>query len=311
MRAQLPPRLTRRSFLVGSSAMAGAVLLGACSDDDDDDVETSGSAAMTDDDGDGGSSTPTPELFLAQFFGGPMLVAGTEMRAPFGVRDGDGLLPTERTPASLMVELLAPDGSPVGNPIEVARHDDGLPNAYYPLRARVPEAGIYTARTELEGEAVEMQLQVMGAADVMVIQPGATLPAVDTPTVDDPRGVTPICTNDPMCPLHDVTLPQAVAEGGPVALLVATPAFCQIAICGPVLDVLVAAKANHPGIRFVHAEVYANPAKDLDAYAPIVAPLGLHFEPCLILAGSGGVVVERLDTIFDGVELDERLTQLT
>lgn len=310
MRAQLPPRLTRRSFLVGSGAMAGAVLLGACSDDDDD-VDTSGPAAVTDADDDGGGSAAAPSLFLAQFFGGPMLVAGTELRAPFGVRDADGLLPSERTPASLMVELLAPDGTAIGDPIEVARHDDGLPNAYYPLRATVPEAGIYTARTELEGEAVEMQLQVLDAGEVMVIQPGATLPAVDTPTIDDPQGVTPICTNDPVCPLHDVTLPQAVAEGGPVALLVATPAFCQIAICGPVLDVLVAAQADHPGIRFVHAEVYADPAKDLDTYAPIVAPLGLHFEPCLILAGPGGIVVERLDTIFDGVELDERLTQLS
>lgn len=283
--------------------MAGAVLLGACSDDE---VDTSGSAATT---GDGGSSD-NPELFLAQFFGGPMLVAGTELRAPFGVRDADGLLPSEQTPEVLVVELLGPDGEIVGAPVEVARHDDGLPNAYYPLRAVLPEPGIFTARTELDGQAVEMQLQVMEAADVMVIQPGATLPAVDTPTVDDARGVAPICTNDPVCPLHDVTLPQAVAEGGPVALLVATPAFCQIAICGPVLDVLVAATAKHPGIRFLHAEVYANPAKDLETYAPIVAPLGLHFEPCLVLAGPGGTVVERLDTIFDGVELDERLTHL-
>ncbi len=307
MRAQLPSRLTRRSFLVGSGAMAGAVLLGACSGDDDE-VDTSGSSSAPADGGDG--TGDAPELFLAQFFGGPMLVAGAELRAPFGVRDADGLLPTERTPRVLSVELLTADGAAVGAPIEVVRHDDGLPSAYYPLRATVPEAGIYTARTELEGEAVEMQLQVMDAAEVEVIQPGAALPDVDTPTVDDPRGVNPICTSDPVCPLHDVTLPQAVAEGGPVALLVATPAFCQIAICGPVLDVLVAAKDEHPGIRFVHAEVYADPAKGLEAYAPVVAPLGLHFEPCLILAGPGGTVVERLDTIFDGVELAERLTLL-
>jgi hypothetical protein len=290
--------------MVGSGAVAGAVLLGACGGDDDD-VDSRSTSTTG---GDGGDTSA--ELFLAQFFGPGMLVAGGELRAPFGVRDGDGLLPPSRTPASLMVELFAPDGSPVGEAVEVARYDDQLPNGYFPLRATLTEAGIYTARTELEGQAVEMQIPVMDAAQVTAIQPGDALPAVDTPTVDDPRGVEPICTNDPICPLHQVTLPQAVAEGAPVALLVATPAFCQIAICGPVLDVLVATKDKHPGVRFVHAEVYADPAKDLDTYAPIIAPLGLQFEPCLILAGPGGTVVERLDTIFDAVELDERLTRL-
>lgn len=305
MRDLPSPRLSRRSFLAGSGAMAGAVLLGACGDDDTD-TDTGGSPSATG--GDGG--TAAPELFLAQFFGGPMLVAGTELRAPFGVRDADGLLPSERAPETLIVELHGPDGAAVGDPIEVPRHDDGLPNSYYPLRVTLPEAGIYTARTELEGEAVEMQLQVLEAAEVEVIQPGAVLPAVDTPTLDDPRGVQPICTNDPVCPLHDVTLSQAMTEGTPIALLVATPAFCQIAVCGPVLDVLLAARDAHPGVRFLHAEVYADPSKDLDTYAPVVTPLGLHFEPCLLLAGPGGTVVERLDTIFDRVELDERLTRL-
>jgi hypothetical protein len=302
MRDQPSPQLTRRSFLLGTSAFTGAVLLGACGDDSDTATDSSTSSTVPGPDG--------PGLRLAQFFGGPLFVAGTELRAPFGVADADGLLPTDRTPSSLMVELRDPDGAAVGEPFEVARHGEGLPTPYFPLRATLEEPGIYTARTELEGEAVEMQLQVLPASEVRVIQPGAPLPAVDTPTVDEARGVNPICTNDAICPLHDVTLPAAVAAGGPVALLVATPAFCQIAVCGPVLDILVDAKDAHPGIRFVHAEVYADPAKDLDTYAPIVLPLGLHFEPCLILAGPGGTVVERLDTVFDRAELDERLTKL-
>ena len=95
-----------------------------------------------------------------------------------------------------------------------------------------------------------------------------------------------------------------------MALLVATPAFCQIAICGPVLDVLLDVAPDHPGIHFLHAEVYANPAKDLDTYAPIVAPLGLHFEPCLLLVGADGTLVERVDTIYDRGELQDRLAAL-
>lgn len=294
-----PRRVTRRRFLLGGSAAAGAVLLGACGSDQD---ESSATTSTAGDDAGG--------LALAQFFGGPMFVAGRELRAPFGLADADGLLTGDKTPSQLSVRLLDPDGAEVGAPIAVPRRAEGLPRPYFPLRTTIDEPGIYTARTEVDGSAAEMQFQVYGPDDVAVIQPGAEVPAVETPTPDDGRGVNPMCTNDPVCPLHDVTLAQALTEGRPLALLVATPAFCQISICGPVLDVLLAAAPEHPGVRFLHAEVYADPAKDLDTQAPVVGALGLHFEPALILANASGAVVERLDTIYDRGELDERLASL-
>jgi hypothetical protein len=295
------PRITRRQLLVGGSAMAGAVLLAACGDDGGDGDATGTTAAAA------------TGLALAQFFGGPMFVAGEPARLPFGVADADGVLPTEDTPSELEVTILDAEGTAVGDPMMVSRHAEGLPNAYFPLRATMPTAGFYTARTEIDGVGSEMSFQVHAADEVSVIQPGDSLPTVATPTTADAHGVTPICTNDPVCPLHEVTLEQAAGEGRPVALLVATPAFCQIAICGPVLDVLLDVRAEHPDVRFLHAEVYADPRNDpkLERYAPVIEPLGLHFEPCLILAGADGRVVERVDTIYDRVELGERLAQLT
>lgn len=292
-----PTRFTRRQLLLGGTAAAGAVLLGACGDDGDGDA-----AATTTTTAAGAAG-----LALAQFFGGPMFVAGKEARLPFGVADQDGLLATADTPERLELQILGPDGATVGDTIEVERHADGLPRPYFPLKVTVDAPGIYTARTEIEGSATEMSFQVHAAGDVKVIQPGAAAPDVDTPTPADARGVTPICTNEPACPLHDVTLTEALAEGAPIALLVATPAFCQFAICGPVLDVLLDVRADHPGIRFLHAEVYADPAKDLETYAPVVAPLGLHFEPCLVLIGADGLVVDRVDTIYDRLELQTAL----
>lgn len=290
---------TRRQLLVGGTAAAGAVLLAACGGDS---VDTSDATSPT--------VPPSGGLSLAQFFGGPMFVAGQEARLPFGVADQDGLLPVADTPAELNVELLGPDGEAAGAAVSVARHADGLPRAYFPLRVTLEEAGIYTARTEIDGFATEMSFQILAAEDVTVIQPGAAMPAIDTPTVDDPRGVDPICTNDPVCPLHDVTVTAALDEGRPIALLVATPAFCQIAICGPVLDVLLDAQADFPDLRFLHAEVYADPAKDLSTSASVVDALGLHFEPCLVLVDAEGTVVDRVDTIYDRVELQERLALL-
>lgn len=289
--------LSRRRFLVGGSAATAAMLLAACGNDE----VSSGSS----------TTAAGSDLALAQFFGGPMFVPGRPSRFPFGVADQDGLLPAKRTPKSLTVQLLDPKGRPVGEAVEVARRGEGLPRPYFPLVATLDAPGIYTARTEIEGAAVEMALKVDAASDVKVIQIGAPMPALETPTTADARGVNPICTSDPVCPLHDVTVAEALAEGRPLALLVATPAFCQFAICGPVLDVLLEVTDAHPDVRFLHAEVYAEPAKGLDDYAPVVAPLGLHFEPCLVLVGSDGAVADRVDTIYDRSELDERLAQLT
>jgi hypothetical protein len=292
--------LTRRRFLLGSSAAAGAVLLGACGDDD------GGSGDPT------STTTASSDLALVQFFGGlPMLAAGAEMRTPFGIADADGLLPVERTPERLTMSVLDPDGAVVVEPTELTRYAEGLPRAYFPLKFSVDEPGIYTGRTELDGTVLEMAIKVDAAGDVTVIQPGTALPAMATPTTADPLDVDPICTAEPMCPLHDVTVAEALAEGKPLALLVSTPAFCQIAICGPVLDVLRSTVGDHPEVRFLHAEVYAHPEQDLEVHAPVVDELGLTFEPSLILVGSDGKVVERLDTIYDVVEAGEALARLT
>ena len=43
----------------------------------------------------------------------------------------------------------------------------------------------------------------------------------------------------------------------------------------------------------------------------MVDELGLTFEPCLVLVGADGMVVERLDTIFDEDEVAEALARLT
>ncbi len=296
-----PTPMSRRRFLAAGGAGAGALLLGACGGG----RESANGGAC--------DAPATPgDLSLIQFFGGPVLVAGRPSRAPFGVADADGLLPLSATPARLSVVILDAACTPVGSPLTVERHAAGLPKAYFPLRFSVPEPGVYTARAEFDRGVGEMAMQVDAAGAVKVIQPGAPLPGLATPTERNAEGVDPICTSDPRCPLHAVSVAEALGAGAPIALLVSTPAFCQVTICGPVLDVLLSQVAAHPGVQFIHAEVYAHPGSDPDLadYAPTVDALGLHFEPSLVLAGSNGQVSERLDNIFDETELAAALAQL-
>ena len=142
------------------------------------------------------------------------------------------------------------------------------------------------------------------------------MPDVHTPTTADHRDVAPICTREPACPLHAVDLADARTSGKPIALLVATPAYCQVAICGPVLDVLLDGRKQFGNdLVSIHAEVYQS-AKQFESdpnnpkLAPVLEALNLTFEPCLFLIGPDGKIAKRLDTIFDAVELQQELTAL-
>jgi hypothetical protein len=108
-----------------------------------------------------------------------------------------------------------------------------------------------------------------------------------------------------------VTLTQALTEGRPLAFLVATPAFCQQATCGPVLDIVLSQRDAFPDVRMLHAEVYEKPAESLEQTTEAVRAYQLPFEPTLFLAGGDGVIRERIDNVFDTEELAAALTRLT
>jgi len=288
--------LTRRTFLAGTGALAGAAVLAACGGGGGDDKDETA------------SQDTTGKLVLAQFFGSGQFAAGTTIRAPFGVADSQGLLLHSQSPAKIELGVYGPDDQQVGKPVTVVRRSKGLPRPYYALEVAIDTPGIYTAKA-LSGVAAgnSMAIEVSDPKDLRVLRPGQAMPALQTPTTKDAAGVTPICTADPICPLHDLTVAQALTEQRPVGLIVASPKFCQVAICGPVLDLVLQQVADFPQIRFVHAEVYANPAQDLTHYSPTINALGLGFEPVLYLTDAKGQVTQRLDSIFDTDELKAAL----
>ena len=294
---------TRRQFLAGAAA---TTLLAACGGDDDDIVAG----------GAGDEGTAEPELSVVRFYGSYFL-AGAAARVPFGIADTDGLLPVEASPAEVTVSVAAPDGTTVARDVEATLRAEGLPRGYYEFSFTPEEPGLFDYTVTVDGEELVSQLQVSPADDPIVAEvvgAGDPMPKVETPTVADPRGVTPICTREPVCDLHDRTVAEVVGTA-PLVLLVATPAFCQTAICGPVLDIMLERVAAHPGVTFLHADVYANPAEKSqppvpEDYAPVIGDLGLPFEPVLYTVGADGLVRERLDYIFDGSEMTEAIERL-
>lgn len=302
------PTITRRTLLVGAAGAAGLVVLAACGGGGDDGDEQDEGASGTD-------TSQAGFNLLAIFPPEGLLVTGSEQRMPFTLADATGA-PAEDVPASLEFVVQTADGDPVGDPVTVERHDQGIPTAYFPVLFEFPEAGDYQVTTTIDGEELAPRVFRVSEPDaVQVPQPGQALIPLETPTTADARGVDPICTRDPECDLHEATLTDVLAEGKPVALIIATPAFCQTAICGPVLDVLLSQESAFPDVRMVHAEVYKNPeAVDNIAeadLAPIIDAYHLGYEPVLFLANADGTIAQRLDTIFDEAEVAAGLAALT
>jgi hypothetical protein len=201
------------------------------------------------------------------------------------------------------------DGNPLGNRITAVRRDT-TPAPYYDFHPALDTAGFYALVVD-GGPPDGASFQVAEPAAVPVPIPGRPLPPFDTPTVDDGRGVDPICTREPEpCPFHEVTLTEALAAGKPVAYYVGTPAFCSTGSCAPALESLIEVQDQFgDAFTFVHAEVYT----DLQATetAPAVAAVGMYYEPALFVTDAEGVVVQRLDAVWDTSELVEVLNAVS
>ena len=206
------------------------------------------------------------------------------------------------------------DGAATTPVTTVSSHTDGVPIGYFPLVTSFDAPGNYQAVTTIDGQPSTQAFSVFDPSSTKLIPIGAKMVAVETPTVANGQGVVPICTRPAgTCPFHTQTLSQALATAKPVALLISTPEFCQIGVCGPVLDLLMTASAQHPDMQFVHAEVYANAEalKDLEKakLTQVVDAYGLTYEPSLYVADPTGTVVDRLDYIFDATDLDASLSK--
>lgn len=303
-------QLSRRTVLQGAAALGvvgavGGLGLVGCGDD--------GEGSGDGDPGRGRTGNSTLSL-ITLLNPAASLAAGTEARLPLGVADGRAAL-VDDSPAELTFAVRHVDGDVVADALPVARRASGLPHAYYPLTFTPPAAGNYVASVTVDGEDLEAAFTVSEEAAIVIPRPGEPFPSVSTPTVGAPGGVDPVCTREPACPLHDVDL-ATVLGTAPVALLVSTPAFCQQAICGPVLDILLGAREEMPDVRFLHVEVYRTAAdveeKGLQAaLAPAVDALQLPFEPCLFLIAADGTLARRVDVIFDEDELRDGLVALT
>ena len=293
------PFTSRRTFLRES---ARVVVAGSA-------VAVAGSALLGCGRSAGSGSLPSDVQIVQRF---PQILTAGQLRMPISLASNGGLLTTDgniATPTQLSAQIFRMDGERDELLVEdlvAPRHDKDLATPYWPFRVTINEPGLY--RLVLDGGPGDgAAFQVFERSEVQVPGIGDPLPPFDTPTFSDALGVEPICTRQPEpCPMHEITLREALTLNTPIAYLVGTPAHCATGTCAPALEALVTAQSRQKNAyTFIHAEVYAD--QNATKIAPAVDAVFMTYEPALFITDNRGTITARLDAVFDAVEVQSVL----
>ncbi len=139
----------------------------------------------------------------------------------------------------------------------------------------------------------------------------------DTKTLSDVEGIEQLTTGT----LHDqelyqLSLAEAVRSGKPTVVVMASPAFCTNAVCGPQLDVLRDLKEAYKGqANFIHVDFYANPHEiqgDLSraVLSPTVVEWKLPSIEWTFVIDRDGVIAARFESFATYDEVEEALREV-
>ncbi len=291
--------LSRRAFLGGAlGAAGGLVVAGSLAD-----------VAWAGDD----SSKPDAKTFFPLVLSADLAASSQPQRLVFALSHSTGNGIQYASGPAVTVRFRKTDGKKAAGPWSQAQKPAfdraGLPKGrgVYVARPQLDSSGVWQVEARAQGQKIPFTIQVADAPTAVV--PGQAAPRDASPTTTDTLGVDPICTRDPMCPLHTQSLSTVIGAGKPVAALFATPARCQSQYCAPVLDEFL--KTIEPygdKIVPVHIEIYQKSTGT--ALVPTVEAWHLPSEPWLFGIDATGTVQSRIDGAFGGTEMKALLDAL-
>ena len=142
--------------------------------------------------------------------------------------------------------------------------------------------------------------------------PGSAAPPSDSKTAADVDSLSQLTTgSEPDADLYRVSIADAVESGLPAVIVMASPAFCISAVCGPQVEVLSELKDEFAGqANFIHVDFYDNPDEiqgDLSraVISPTVREWRLPSPEWTFVIDRRGVIADR----FEGFSTLEELRQ--
>ena len=181
---------------------------------------------------------------------------------------------------------------------------------FYGAEVEFPEPGnwMVAATIQADGGRAVGQGGVPVAAEVPAAV-GSKAKPVATPVATTAAGRKKICTREPACPLHEISLDDALEAGRPTVVNFGTPLLCTSQICGPVVDeqMVVADKVGDKA-SFVHVEIY--PSRDTSKPVRALTEYGFTTEPWLLVVDRDGVIRARYEGPVTAAQIEDALRPL-
>jgi hypothetical protein len=174
--------------------------------------------------------------------------------------------------------------------IAVERPDGSVQTAELPFQ--VAEA---TSAPAVGSPAVESVNRIIRDVD--------TLAELSTGSLQDPD-------------LYQITIADAVTGGMPTVVVMASPAFCANAVCGPQVEVLQELKNAYSGLaNFIHVDFYDNPHEiqgnlETARLSPTVREWRLASIEWTYVIDADGIVSARFEAFATFAEVEKALLQL-
>ncbi len=176
------------------------------------------------------------------------------------------------------------------------------------LEISVLDENARTLKASLEFEVAETTVAPSAGSPAIrsvnkTLTDGGTLADLTTGSLQDPD-------------LYRITIAEAVESGLPTVVVMASPAFCTNAVCGPQVGVLQELKDKYSGqANFIHVDLYDNPTGiqgDLSqaVISPTVIEWNLPSTEWSFVIDSEGIVSARFESFATFEELEEALLDL-
>ena len=169
--------------------------------------------------------------------------------------------------------------------------------------------------TEGPGRRAQLSFEVEQTTSAL----GVGSPAVKSrnKTLDDVERISQLTTGSLHDPeLYQTTIAESVTGGLPTVVVMASPAFCTNAVCGPQVDVLQQLKDMYKGqANFIHVDFYDNPEEiqgDLSRarLSPTVVEWGLPSSEWSFVIDKQGIVSARFESFATLEELEQALLEV-
>ena len=244
------------------------------------------------------------------------VLSGTPDRLVFTLKDpANGSAITTPT---VQTWIAKDQTSAATGPLTATYRADGLPadRGFYEVQLTIPSDGTWLALVEAQrgGSTDWASGQFQVGRQTAMPKTGDHAVIVPTPTVKDHRGVNPICTRNPQCSMHTISLDVALKSGKPTVLIISTPKFCTSALCGPETDVVQSVSKGFAGkINFIHVEVYKDD-KPTTVQQQLTSPAAtawhLDQEPVIYYIDKSGIIHARTIGPADKAEVQAAATTL-